>query len=347
MQTLRYRLQLIAPPSESKTHRVMGLNDQGMVLIMVTTTPDTPADQWYLWQNGQFTAINLPGKVKFNAVGPDDQGVVYCWAEERKEGYLWHRLFSWKAGKATEIPAPSGWESVFFLPQAVSGRGEVVGTADFKISPIMTVGSGVFSLNRGRANSLDKQERPNSEGSGVNNRGQAVGSFIVTEPTILHHAALFSGGNITDLGTLGGRNSYAYGINTAGEVVGASEYNTEGGTIGMYQQAFLYKNRKITNLGTLGGPQSQALAINDLGTIIGKASTKLIPNVSPSQFVPVIWKEGKIYSLKSLTVNWPQNLSESQDESVYIKRFYLNNKNVIAITLRTGGTTYPYIFTPE
>jgi probable HAF family extracellular repeat protein len=52
---------------------------------------------------------------------------------------------------------------------------------------------------------------------GINSAGQVAGVFYT--PTA-EHAFLFSGGTMTDLGTLGGSSSLAYGVNAAGQVVG-------------------------------------------------------------------------------------------------------------------------------
>src|SRR5438445_11042947 len=58
-----------------------------------------------------------------------------------------------------------------------------------------------------------------------------------------------------NLGTLpGGRVSFAYAINDAGQVVGVSE----GGS-----GAFLWQNGIMTDLGTLGGGSASAADIND------------------------------------------------------------------------------------
>src|SRR5262249_8583711 len=78
-------------------------------------------------------------------------------------------------------------------------------------------------------------------------------------------SAVQPGYTIPDLGTLGGTFSYAYGLNSLGDVVG---YSQIGGT-GYNYHAFLYSHGTMTDLGTLGGTYSIATGINDLGQVVG------------------------------------------------------------------------------
>jgi probable HAF family extracellular repeat protein len=56
---------------------------------------------------------------------------------------------------------------------------------------------------------------------------------------------------VTDLGTLGGANSFAYSINNSGMVAGGA--NTPGQNDFVAQTAFLWYGGKPISLGTLGG----------------------------------------------------------------------------------------------
>ncbi len=69
--------------------------------------------------------------------------------------------------------------------------------------------------------------------------------------------------HITDLGTLGGSDSSAYGLNNQGQIVGQSQTAT-----GHYK-AFVWQQGQMSQLSTLADDYSLANDINDSGTIVG------------------------------------------------------------------------------
>jgi probable HAF family extracellular repeat protein len=92
-----------------------------------------------------------------------------------------------------------------------------------------------------------------------------------------------------DLGTLGGRNSYAYALNSTGEVVGASD--TPDGTM----HAFVFHDGTMSDLGTVPGfDNSLAYGINDHGVIVGDLH-------SPGSLGrPFIYRRGVMTNLNDL-----------------------------------------------
>jgi probable HAF family extracellular repeat protein len=129
--------------------------------------------------------------------------------------------------------------------------------------------SGGSVINLG---TLPGSASPNGSAAlGINNSGQVVGrSPGVFDPYYgaPTRAFLYSDGNMTDLGELGGgRETSAYDINNSGQVVGYSE-------IGFNQRhPFRFSNGTMTDLGTLGGTAGEAYAINDSGQVVGSAMT--------------------------------------------------------------------------
>jgi len=74
---------------------------------------------------------------------------------------------------------------------------------------------------------------------------------------------------VVDLGTLGGTNSIAYGINASGQVVGQADLAGDTMTHAFLSAA---NGGTLTDLGTLGGSFSAAFGINDLGQVVGSAN---------------------------------------------------------------------------
>lgn len=97
--------------------------------------------------------------------------------------------------------------------------------------------------------------------------------------------------DVTDLGTLGGKNSAAVAINGRQQVVGWAE--TDPATDDVFH-AFRWEAGQITDLGTLGGSQSMATAINDDGVIAGWAE-----NIDGKRRA-VLWRDTSILDLGSL-----------------------------------------------
>ncbi len=103
-----------------------------------------------------------------------------------------------------------------------------------------------------------------------------------------------------DLGTLGGSNAVAYGLNDQRQVVGWS--STPGDAS---NNAFVWDDGVMTDLGTLGGVWAEAWAINESGVVVGHFSTT--PDyLGLSAFA---YENGVVAALPTLSDNW----SSAQD----------------------------------
>lgn len=96
----------------------------------------------------------------------------------------------------------------------------------------------------------------------INSSGAVVGNFPFGGAT---HGFSNIGGVITDLGTLGGPDSFAAALNDSHVIVGTS-INPGG-----QRRAFRYEGGAMVDLGTLGGDNSGAADINNRGDIVGTA----------------------------------------------------------------------------
>jgi probable HAF family extracellular repeat protein len=91
---------------------------------------------------------------------------------------------------------------------------------------------------------------------------------------------------LTDIGTIGGKNSGASGISSNGFVTGGS--STEG-EASVY--AFIYRNGKITSLGDLGGTSSVGWSVNASGDVVGYFYGSTVNPTLPNAY---LYQEGTI-----------------------------------------------------
>ena len=121
----------------------------------------------------------------------------------------------------------------------------------------------------------------------INERGQVVGTNGTAGGK--QHAFLWQNGKMTDLGTLGGRDSGASAINAHGQVVGTSLTSAP-----QHVHAFLWENGKMKDLGTLGGKSSRPRALNDRGQVVGESFT------AGGAVHAFLWRNGKMIDLGTL-----------------------------------------------
>ena len=144
----------------------------------------------------------------------------------------------------------------------------------------------------------------NSCESWISGNGLIVGQSEngLTDPVLgvpAVNAVLWKEGQIIDLGTLGGYESFAVGVNNKGQVVGGATFDTVPDPFsfaGASTHTFVWDNGDMKDLGTLGGPDAFGIAINDRGQILGASLINSTPNPTTGQptGVAFLWDHGKI-----------------------------------------------------
>ncbi|MGH9629265.1 MAG: PEP-CTERM sorting domain-containing protein [Bryobacteraceae bacterium] len=134
----------------------------------------------------------------------------------------------------------------------VNAYGETAGT-----SRLASGDAQGYSHDGGSASPLGTS----TDANGINTAGQIAGTSYAEGNA---EATVWSGGYASGLGTLGGQESYATGINDAGAVVGGA--HLENGEM----RAFRYSDGSMLSLGVLGaGIWSAAYGINNQGQVTG------------------------------------------------------------------------------
>jgi probable HAF family extracellular repeat protein len=150
-----------------------------------------------------------------------------------------------------------------------------------------------------------------SQGTGINESGLIAGvsQTGVVDPILgigVGHAVVWRGGNITDLGTLGGYQSFAVSLNNAGEVVALS---TVDGPLDPYSflgqsiHAFFWRNGTTQDVGTLGGPDTfPGLSYRLVGAVVGASFTNSTPNPTTGipTLHPFLWRNDQLQDLGTL-----------------------------------------------
>lgn len=143
-------------------------------------------------------------------------------------------------------------------------------------------------------------------------------------------AVVWKSGQVINLGTLGGNQSFGFSINNRGQAVGVAlnaipdPFSLFG--LGTQTRAFLWQNGVMYDLGTLGGPDAEPGNVNERGQVSGSAYTNSIPNPTTGipTLDPFLWERGRMIDLGTLggTIGFS---------------YYLNEKGQVAGTSNLAG----------
>lgn len=221
---------------------------------------------------------------------------------------------------ASPFANPQSWT---ILPNV----GPYVYIYDINNSGAVIGGSGLRSylFRDGWQSEITSHSHEFLDAKSINNDGQIVGSASTDDGE-----RGFIWNNTEDvvfLGTLGGRNSVAFGVNNHSIVVGASDTGIQDGASPIWE-AFVCQNGSMQGLGTLGGYASTAFAINDSGVVVGEAQTA----------------DREVHAFVYDPVHGMQDLGIPGVESVALD---INNAGwIVGAAGDLGGNTRAFVYSP-
>ena len=171
---------------------------------------------------------------------------------------------------------------------------------------------------------------PSANAHGINDAGSVTGEFFAV-PGVFH-AFLYRNGAMTDLGTLGGPQSFGSALNAAHQVTGTSE-TANGGP----RDAFLYSEGAMKDLGSIYGNGSAGYAINRTGQVVGLSRGSA---GAAAQTTATLWSGVKTIDLNAtLAVPLPNHAS-------LIEAIGINDRGWIVANAREGSKIIAYLLTP-
>jgi probable HAF family extracellular repeat protein len=287
---------------------VAGLNDSAQ-MTGASRPPGSLYSHAFLYSNGQMidlgklggtgstgSAINNSGQIAGSSGNPSNQET---------------HAFLYSSGVMTDL-MPQGFRSEGL---GINDAGQVVGAfsgLDGRDTAFLFNEGQIIPLGPGRA-------------LAINNAGQITGIGNVPGSEV---AFLYDHGQLTYLGTLGGRDSSGTGINNAGQIAGWADTPLAG-----HPHAFLYSNGQMKDLGTLGGDFSEASDINDIGQVVGRSL------IVPGSFA----EHAFLYSNAQLT-----DLNDLIDPALgltLLRAPSINNEGQIAAIAYTNEQFHSYLLT--
>lgn len=245
-------------PGDSQSH-AFAVNGSGQVVGVSYDYGDLNP-RAFRWQAGVLTSIGT-----FSPHDINTGGVVVGHTTVFNVASLWvDHPCTWSSGALVEMPTLGGYNG---QAMAINSAGRIAGqsflTDNKTLRACVWINGTPHDLG-----ALAGTATAKSAATDISDGGQVVGWSEATGGA--PHATLFqidANGIVltrTDLGVLGGSNSYAHGVNSAGMVVGVSD-----------GRAFVWQDGTMTDLNTTiasssGWMISNAAAINDTGVIVGE-----------------------------------------------------------------------------
>ncbi len=304
-QNLGYSVQELPPVTNCLYSTARAINDQGQVAGNSTDVSNKVHAT--LWSKGQPPKDlgDLGGGQSF-ALGISDAGEVVGWSTNSNNQ---SRAFLY-AGGISGL-APTDYTSTAW---AISSPGVVGSTGDYPyLHPCKFGADPPVSLGKqsyfGEATAI---------------KGLIIAGYVYGAATKQHtHAAILYEGDHQDLGTLGGLNSTATGVNLLGQVVGSANIAND------IPHAVLWQGGTPTDL-MLGQGSSAAYAINLREEVVGTAN----PDNGPQY--AFYWKPGEV--MQDLNTLIPYKNYNDPGHWTLTRAYGINDKGQI---VGEGSLGYP------
>ncbi|MET0625473.1 MAG: Calx-beta domain-containing protein, partial [Pyrinomonadaceae bacterium] len=287
----------------------------------------------YVWDGTTMTDLGTFGGMSGGASAVNTVGRVAGYAQTPTSE---QRPFNWtQAGGKADLGTPGTGAAAYDLNDA----NQIVG--QWEISPLQDRAF-VWTQATGMKLVTAPWGTPISA-YGINNAGNIVGTAQTSGGA--SHAFISAGGVVTDLGTLGGTNSFAYDLNESDVVVGHANIPSSNASRPFH--AFRWTSAGgMLDLGTLGGVRSIAYGINASGQIVGYAE------VSPGVNHAFIWADdnangahdaGEMKDLNTLapTAGWTYEESRAVNDRGQIIVTAINGSNQRRAFLLTPANAGP------
>jgi probable HAF family extracellular repeat protein len=270
-----------------------------VVLLLISVAPAAAQDVRY-----RVVDLGQVDGTASVALGINDNGEVCGWNITTS-----HEQRAVKAGPNSPFQYVPGLENLFAIASAINANGDLA--VDVQVSPWPYVVTRAMRYSSGTLEDLDSYVSGSTYSFSINSTRQVAGytgwaSAYVATP----------GSRLSYLGTFGGPQSFAYGVNDAGQVVGTAQVpggaghafrympgigkvdlnpanaaasdaqaiNASGQVAGTMvvngqSHAFRYADGVgVQDLGTGGGLHTLAYAINDKGQVVGDIRTAVWPH---------------------------------------------------------------------
>ncbi len=155
-------------------------------------------------------------------------------------------------------------------------------------------------------------------GNDINDSDEIAGRAVVAFNT-LHAVHWLGDGTPIDLGTLGGKDSDAHGINESRQVVGGSDLPDEG------SHPFLWEDGRMIDLGDLGRPSAGANAINNVGAVVGGSG------ILPFSGRAFLWEDGEMFNLGTFPNGGQSIANDINDAGLIVGSASASNGQVHAV----------------